>query len=220
MKPEQPAAAATSSPIVLSLDTIIQTGDFTGSRLFRRGEPTPYRNISEVPAPLRGFIVTPGDSLPEAAEERFSSFEPNVSYLMHTDGSRGRAIRRVAGQLAAADSFQAWAEEQASAPPDEALASALAIVQEQHDIAVALQIKELEIRDRDKDAAIAAAQEAAVAEEKPAATLFVRRGAIFRRAEEAKLRPGEPVFVKEPSGAWAAVGLVDANAGLPEVTIL
>jgi hypothetical protein len=39
------------------------------------------------------------------------------------------------------------------------------------------------------------------AEEKPAATLFVRRGAIFRRAEEAKLRPGEPVFVKEPSGA-------------------
>jgi hypothetical protein len=217
----EPPAGATGRPIVLSIDAIIQTGDFTGSRLFRRGEPTPYRDLSEVPGPLRGFVVTPGDSLPEAAEERFGSFEPNVSYSMHSDGSRGRAIRRVAGQLAAADSFQQWAEEQASAPPDEALASALAIVQEQHDIAVALQIKELEIRDRDAAAAIAAAEaEAGGAEEKPAVMLYVRRGGVWAHAEKAKLRPAEQVFVKEPSGEWAVIGVVDANGGLPEVTIL
>ena len=34
-------------------------------------------------------------------------------------------------------------------------------------------------------------------------------------AERARLRPGEPVFVKEPSGAWAAVGTVNSTGGLP-----
>jgi hypothetical protein len=96
-----------------------------------------------------------------------------------------------------------------------------ALLRAEHEHHISGQILAAEIKARNADAVIAAQGEGAGdAEEKPAATLFVRRGAIFRRAEEAKLRPGEPGFVKEPSGAWAAVGLVDANAGLPEVTIL
>jgi hypothetical protein len=68
----------------------------------------------------------------------------------------------------------------------------LAIVQEQHDIAVALQIKELEIRDRDADALVTAAQSEGEgdAEEKSAALFHVRRGGAWMRADRARTRPG------------------------------
>ena len=61
-------------------------------------------------------------------------------------------------------------------------------MQEQHDIAVALQIKELEIRDRDADALVTAAQGegAGDAEEKSAALFYVRRGGAWMRAERAR----------------------------------
>lgn len=66
-----------------------------------------------------------------------------------------------------------------------------------------------------EEEAIAAAQaEAAGAEQKPAA-IYVKRGGAWMHAERARLRPGEPVFVKEPSGAWAAVGTVNSTGGLP-----
>ena len=90
-----------------------------------------------------------------------------------------------------------------------------AILQEKHDVDVALQIKTAEIRARDADAVIAAQDEGAGAEQKPAATFFVKRGAVFMHAGKAKLRPGEQVFVKEPSGAWAVAGTTDINGGLP-----
>ena len=43
---------------------------------------------------------------------------------------------------------------------------------------------------------------------------------VYRRAAEARLRPGEHVFVKREAGVWDAVGVVDSNGELPpeEVT--
>ena len=70
-------------------------------------------------------------------------------------------------------------------------------MQEQHDIAVALQIKELEIRDRDADALVTAAQGegAGDAEEKSAALFYVRRGGAWMRAERAWTRPGHRFYL-------------------------
>ena len=44
---------------------------------------------------------------------------------------------------------------------------------------------------------------------------FVRRGAVYRRSEDARLRSGEQVFVKEPSGDWALAGTINSTGGLP-----
>ena len=224
MKTEQPAAAGDTEaprPIVLSVNTIIHVGGFQGSQFFAAGSETPFRSIDEVPAPLRAFVVTPGDSLPEAAEERFGSFEPNVTYSLNSDGSRGRAIRRQVAELSSARAEQESAERAAEAEAEAWPLGAKEALEAAHDARIATQIKTLEIRDRDRDAAIAAAQaEAGGAEEKPAAMLYVKRGGVWAHAEKAKLRPAEQVFVKEPSGAWAAVGVVDATGALPPPEVI
>jgi hypothetical protein len=214
--------AATGSRITLTVDAVIPIGGFEGSRLFRRGEPTPYRDISEVPGPLRGFVVAPDDSLPEESEERFGNYELNVIYSVNSDGSRGRAIRRQIAELSNALAEQEWAEDEARRQgelPEETRDA----LQAAHDAAIALETKQLEIYTRDRDAAIAAAQDAAAREGEPAkpSPLFVRRGAVYRKAEEARLRPGEPVYQRQPSGEWWVAGQVNANGGLPppEVTL-
>jgi hypothetical protein len=220
MKTKQPAGAGDTEatrPIVFSENVIVPTGGFEGSRFVRAGDPSPYRDPSEVPAPLRGFIVTPGDSLPEAAEERFGTYEPNVTYSMHSDGSRGRAIRRQVAELSSARAEQEWAERAAEAEAEAWPPGAKEALAAEHDARIAVQIKSLEIRDRDRDAAIAAAQEAAEREAEPAkpAEFFVKRGAVFMHAEKAKLRPGEQVFTRQPNGQWWTVGTTDINAALP-----
>ena len=87
--------------------------------------------------------------------------------------------------------------------------------QEEHEFRISGDILSGQIRDRDAGAAVTAAQQKADADQKPTASLFVKRGAVWRHAGEAKLRPGEPVFVKRPTGAWEAVGVVDATGGVP-----
>jgi hypothetical protein len=79
---------------------------------------------------------------------------------------------------------------------------------------IGAQLKAAEIRARDRDAAVAAAQaEADGAEQKPA-VIYVKRGGASRRAERARLRPGESIYARQPSGEGWAVGVVDANGGL------
>jgi hypothetical protein len=158
------------------------------------------------------------EEAPAGPEERILNFEPNTTYLLHPDGSRShnRAISRQAAALAADAFLQAAVEEEAIAAGtlDPETAAALA---DEHDRAIGLQIKAAEVAQARIDSAYAQAQEAAEREAEPAkpSEFFVKRGAVYRKTEEARLRPGEPVFVKEPSGAWAAVGTTNINGALP-----
>ena len=167
-----------------------------------------------MPASLKPFITEPAE--PESTGPSGVAFQPGIVYRTDAEGHIiTPAGRRAAAKLAGEAYAQQQAEEEARAagtldPETEAL------LRGEHEHHISGQILAAEIKARNADAVIAAQG----AEQKPPDPLYVRRGAIYRRADTAKLRPAEQVFAKEPSGAWAAVGVVDANAGLPEVTIL
>ena len=219
MKTEQPsgAGAATGSPITLSVDAVIQVGGFIGSKLFRAGESTPYRSIDEVPEQLKSFISDDGDEPDEPQGPPSLSFQTNKVYAVNAEGAiLSRAGRRAAAELAG----QAYAQRQAE---EEAIAAGAldpetqAALEDAHAVDIGLQIKEAEAAQARRDAAYAQAQEAAAREAEPAKApeFFVKRGAVFMHAAKARLRPGEQVFVKRPSGAWETVGLIDASGSLP-----
>jgi hypothetical protein len=212
-KPPPAAYAETTRPVAFSVNIIVPVAGFEGSRFIKAGEPPPYCDISEVPEQLKGFIA--GDEDAESQGPPGGLFELNTIYNVSPEGAiLSRAGRRTAAQLAGEASWQAQAEKEAIAavtldPETEAT------FQQEHDLRIGVALKTAEIRARDADAAVAAAQaEAAGAEQKPAA-IYVKRGGAWMHAERARLRPGEPVFVKEPSGAWAAVGTVNSTGGLP-----
>ena len=219
MKTEQPAAAGDTEaarPITFSQNVIIQVDGFEKSRFIRAGEPSPFHDISQVPESLKQFIVN-GEPEPEAPNTAF--FEPNVAYQITSDGRMGRALRRQAGQLAAASAEREWAErevEVANKLPRETLEA----IQDAHDRYIGRELAIAEHNARLVDAAYEAAQRKA-AGEKAAATYHVKRGAVYRKAEEARLRPGETVYQRQPSGDWWAAGVVDSTGGLPpeEVTL-
>jgi len=201
--------------ILLTVNAVINGG------WFGAGTPIPFETPEEVPEPLRPFIVSEPEA-PEEPEEYRGDYQPNTVYLMNPAGPGGRALREVA-QLAGAAAEQEAAEEaaQAAAHLDEETAQ---ILQADHDAAVAFQIKAAEVAQAQRDAPVIAAQrelEEEAAGGKPAVSFYVRRGAVWSLATRARLRPGEPVYVKQPSGQWWTVGVVDANGALPppEVTI-
>ena len=101
MKIEQQSPAAdtqSTRQIVFSVNILVPVGGFEDSRFIKAGEPSPYRDISEVPEQLRAFIE-PAEPLETAeSDERFANFQENVVYRMNPDGSRShnRAISRQA----------------------------------------------------------------------------------------------------------------------------
>ena len=207
-EPPPAAYAETTRPVAFSVNIIVPVAGFEGSRFIKAGEPSPYCDISEVPEQLKGFIA--GDEDAESQGPPGGLFELNTIYNVSPEGAiLSRAGRRAAAQLAGEASWQAQAE--ARRRPSTRKPRGL---QQEHDLRIGVAL-DAEIRARDAEEAIAAAQaEAAGAEQKPAA-IYVKRGGAWMHAERARLRPGEPVFVKEPSGAWAAVGTVNSTGGLP-----
>ena len=207
MKTEKPA-----DPVRLKVNCVID------GRWFGAGERLPFANEAAVPASLKPFIAVDEPDEPQGPPRL--NYEAGRVYDIDTTGHiLSRHGRRDASALAANAALQAAAEDAAEAAG--ALdAETAAILQEKHDVDVALQIKTAEIRARDADAVIAAQDEGAGAEQKAADPLYVRRGGAWMHAERARLRPGEPVFVKRPTGAWEAVGAVDASGGLPPPEVI
>ena len=115
-------------------------------------------------------------------------------------------VRRQTRRLEMHAAHQEFAEQVAAEPLREDVAAAL---QDSHDIAIGRAKAQAEYSQGLVDAAHAAAQPA----EPP--QLFVRRGGEWGRVQNAKLKPGEHVFVKRPNGEMEAVGVVDATGGLP-----
>ncbi|CEF48929.1 unnamed protein product [uncultured bacterium] len=199
MKTEQPAG-----PVRLSVNTIVD------GRWFAAGEALPYKDAAAVPPALQPFIVTDPDE-PEPGPHRLN-FE--VGQVYRTDPT-GAIITRHGQRQAARMAAGIAMEEAAEAAAIEAArldAETAQILQEKHDVAIAYEIRAAEVAQarRDADEAVARAGEPAKPSER-----FVKRGAVFMHAGKAKLRPGEQVFAKEPSGAWAVVGPTDINGALP-----
>jgi hypothetical protein len=209
-KPEQPPA-----PVVLTTDAII------AGRFYQAGDALPFTSAAGLPAPLKPFVISEDDGA-EPPGPPGIRFEPGVIYNIDDRGAiLTRAGAREAARLAGEAAWQQQAEEEAlrqGEPPPETIAAP----QDEHDKHIGLQIKAAEVAQARIDATYAQAQEAAEREAEPVEpqAFHVKRGAVYRKAEEVRLRPGETVYQRQPSGEWWAAGQVDANGGLPEVTIL
>ena len=89
-----------------------------------------------------------------------------------------------------------------------------AALQDAHDRAIGLEIAHLEHR----QSAIDNLHEAVPA---PAETAqyFVKRGAVFKRINATRLRPGEQYFAKR-AGGWEYASVINANGEPPEQEII
>jgi hypothetical protein len=210
--------ATTDGPITLSVDAIVRVGGFVGSKLVRAGEPTPYKTAADVPIALRPFIINNEVDVGPAESSAGGMFQPGVVYNTDAAGHIvSRRGQREAARLAREASWQDEVEASAIAanelPPE-----TQAALEDARAVDIALQIKTAEIaqaRRDDQEAALRAGETAKPPE------LFVRRGAVFMHTAKAKLRPGETVFARQPSGEWWGAGVVDSTASLPppEVTL-
>jgi hypothetical protein len=148
---EQPAASDIEAAprIRFNTNVIVPTSSFEGSIFIRRGEPTPFASAEDVPENLKAYIAEPSEADAEP-EQRFANFSPNIVYQAHPDGGRGRALRHEVAELSQAVAEQEWAEQAAEAQA--ALDKETeAILQEAHDVHIAIAIKTAEIAARDRD---------------------------------------------------------------------
>lgn len=204
-KPLMAKQAATEPPaptIRLSTNAI-----FNG-RFFNRGEPLPVASVADLPSNLQKVVATESEA-DEGPNEPSGAFELNTLYQLTSDGRLGRKLQRHAAQMEAENAEEAWVEEQANAPlPPEVAAS----LQEEHENAVALATAQAAAATRISDEASDAA---AAAAEPP--RLFVKRGSRhYVEIHRTKLRPSEPVFTKDPVGAYEFIGETDNHGSPPD----
>jgi hypothetical protein len=51
--------------------------------------------------------------------------------------------------------------------------------------------------------------------------MYVKRGSRhYAPVGSARLKPGEPVFVRQPGGRFECIGTTDGNAELPDLPII
>jgi len=204
--PELPA------PIRLSDNTIWE------GKFYNAGDPLPVASVEELTPNLRPLVVT-GDPEAEAEEPNVArgSYQTGVIYEMTEDGRLGRALRRnvqrQVAQLEAENERQDWIEAEASGP--ELPASVAEDLQAEHENAVAFAKAQMAADARMSDEVSAAA--AAALEP---VQMYVRRGdRHYAPAGSARLKPGEDVFIRQPSGRFHCIGTSDGQAELPDPPI-
>ena len=187
-----------------------------GSRFIVAGDDSPYRSLDEVPINLRPVVVT-GEPEPEEPNLPRGNFQLGEVYEMTPDNRLGRQLKRRVerqiAQLEAENEFQEQLEEEADRPLPPEVAESL---QEAHESHVGLQIAQLAA-----DAARAdAASDAAAADLEPPQLYVKRGGRHYAPADKARLKPGEPVFVKDPvDSTFVFIGTTDSRADLPDPPI-
>jgi hypothetical protein len=135
-------------------------------------------------------------------------FKAGSVYNVNAEGAiLTRAGRREAARLAAGHAFQEWAEQRASEPLREDLREAL---QDSHDRAIGRAKAQLQYNQDAIDRVYAAAAQAAQPRQH-----FVRRGAVYKRCDATRLRPGEQYFAK-CAGGWEYVGVINAYGEQPD----
>jgi hypothetical protein len=204
LKP-MPKTTQPPGPIRISTNTILN------GRFYNRGEPLPVASAADLPDNLKPLVVTEPEAEEEPNEPR-GSFETGVVYEMTSDGRLGRAVRRQAAVMEAAAQEDEWIEEQMDAPLPPQIAESL---QEAHESSVARQAAQAAA---DTARADQASDAAAAASEPP--RLYVKRGSRhYAPADKARLKPGEPVYVRQPEGGLECIGTTDSKAELPDLPI-
>ena len=176
----------TAGPVRLSVNTVVD------GRWFAAGEALPYASEAGLPAVLKPFIASGAELLPDPSDRDI--------YLSNQ-------ARRQARRLEAIAEEKEWAEQQASEPLPPDVAAAL---QDSHD----RYIGEALAQAKHNQSAIDNAHEAIAAAAEPT-QYFVRRGGEWARSQNARLKPGESVFVRRPNGEMEAAGIVDSRGQLP-----
>jgi hypothetical protein len=121
-------------------------------------------------------------------------------------------VERQAAELAAEADRSDWIEETATAELPEAIAQDL---QDEHRRHVEMQRAQAAADARRSDIVADAAAERA---EPP--RLYVKRGSRhYQPADKARLKPGEPVYVREADGSLQCIGETDSRGTLPEIPI-
>lgn len=129
---------STSEPVRFKVNVVVPaTADRVG-RFVRAGDPSPFHDVIQVPEGLRPFIASNKDEPdPEHDDEPQNVvFALNPQYAVGEDGRRGRRLQREVIRLEQQAETQAYWEERVGQLTEQERA-ALAIAQEDHEIAVA-----------------------------------------------------------------------------------
>jgi hypothetical protein len=207
-----PKATETPAPIRISDNTILN------GKFYNRYEPLPVERIEDLPPNLRPLVVSdvPEDEEP-AVGPRNIAFQLNTLYGVDADGRLTRAhqrkVDREIAELEAKNAQQEWIEDEldsAELPP-----SIAEDLQAKHDDAVAFAKAQAEVDARRADEVA----DAAIAAQEPV-QMYVRRGdRHYAPARSARLKPGEDVFIRQPSGRFHCIGTTDGHAELPDPPI-
>ena len=194
-------------PITLSENAILD-GKFIWA-----GDPLPVARVEDLPENLRALVVTGEPEADEPGDAR-GSYERNTVYRVTDDDRLGRRLQRQAARMEAESAEEEWIEEEAERPLPPEVVEAL---QETHGSDVARQSAQAAA-----DANRADAISDAVAESlEPPRFLSRRGGRHYAPAHKARLKPGEDVFMKDPSdGTFQFVGTTDSTGGLPNAPII
>ena len=186
------AEATEKRPIILSVNCI-HDGQF-----YRAGVALPFENENALPESLKAFIATGNETSFDPAERDIYADLPR---------NTRRQVRRLEMQAA----HQEFAEQVAAEPLRE---DVQAVLEAEHDIAIGRAKAQAQFNQDAVDAAHAAAQPAQPRQ------LFVKRGGEMGYVERCRLKPGELIFARMPSGEYETVGCVDSRGELPppEVT--
>ena len=186
----------------LSCNTILD------GRFINAGDRLPVERGADLPEVLRPLVVT-GEPEPEEPNEAGGFFDLNTPYRVTDDNRLGRRVQRQISEMEAAAQEQEWIEEQMDAPLPPRIAETL---QQAHQSHVGLQAAQAAALARAADAVADAA--AAASAPRP---LYVKRGSRhYVEIHRTKLRPAEPVFVKDADGAYESIGITDSRCEPPE----
>jgi hypothetical protein len=156
---------------------------------------------------------------PEEGEEpdigpRNVAFQLNTPYGVDEDGRLTRAHRRKVdrevAELEAKNAEAEWIEEEISnseLPPE-----IVADLQAEHENAIAFAKAQAQA---DANRADEIADSVIATQDPP--TLFVKRGSRhYAQALKTRLKPGEPVFIRQASGRFHCIGETDGHSQLPD----
>jgi hypothetical protein len=200
----------------------ISTNTIWEGKFYKAYEPLPVASVEDLTENLKPLAVTSPEPEEEGEEPndggpRNVFFQLNTPYGVDEDGRLTRAHRRKVdrqiSELEAKNAQAEWIEDElasAELPPE--IAEDL---QAKHDDAVAFAKAQAEVDARRADEAA----DAVIATQDPP-TLFVRRGSRhYAPGHKTRLKPGEPVFIRQASGRFEYVGETDGHAQLPDLPI-
>jgi hypothetical protein len=201
-----------SEQIRLSVNTVVD------GRWFAAGERLPYKDAAAVPPALQPFVISEDDADDAGPSGPPTlNFQPGRVYDVNPEGAiitrhGRREAARLAGEAAAQAQAEADAEAAGELPPE-----TQAALEDAHAVSIGLQIKAAEIAQARRDDLEEAIRLEALRAGEPAkpAEFHVKRGSVYRRAGDVRLRPGEQLFTRQPNGQWWVAGLVDATGSLP-----